>query len=306
MSPIKRFPFTPILGWSASRYETFSICKRKYFYQYYSKYDPEVEVRLIQQLKGLSSIPLAIGSAVHTVIQVLLTRLMRTSQDIDREQFFDFAHRRTKLRAESETFHEVFYGEQQAVSPEDLFPKVQVCLDNLLKSDRYRWLVDEAAQASAEWVIEPPGYGETRLDGLKAYFKVDFLFPVGDHFHILDWKTGKRDPEKHRKQLVGYSAWASYHFEVGAEKVIPTIAYLHPEYEEVEEVFNDFDLEHFAIQVRAETDEMREYCRDVEQNIPLDKDQFALVDDPRICSHCEYRGLCFPEQYPIRSELGTG
>lgn len=301
MRSIKRFRFTPILGWSATRYETFSICKRKYFYQYYSKYDQEIEVRLIQQLKGLSSIPLAIGSAVHTVIQVLLSRLMRTSQDIDREQFFDFAHRRTKHRAESETFHEVFYGEQETVTVEDLYPKVQVCLDNLLKSDRYQWLVDEAAATSEEWVIEPPGYGETRLDGLKAYFKVDFLFPVGDHYHILDWKTGKQDPEKHRKQLVGYSAWASYHYEVEAEQVVPTIAYLHPQYEEVEEVFNAFDLEHFAIQVRAETDEMREYCLDVEQNIPLAKEQFPLVDDPRICVHCEFRGLCFPEQYSFRS-----
>ena len=191
------------------------------------------------------------------------------------------------------------------MTAEDLYPKVQVCLENLLDSDRYRWLVGEAAQTSGQWVIEPPGYGESRLDGLKAYFKVDFLFPVGDHFHILDWKTGKSDPEKHRKQLVGYAVWASYHFEVGAEKVVPTIAYLHPRYEEVEEVFNAFDLGHFAIQVRAETEEMREYCRDVEQNIPLNKEQFPLVDDPRICSHCEFRGLCFPDQYPLRSEVGT-
>ena len=305
MSPIKRFPFTAILGWSATRYETFSICKRKYYYQYYSKYDRQVEVRLIQQLKALSSIPLAIGSAAHTVIEALLNRLVTTKKVIDREQFFDFAHRGTKHRAETEAFHEVYYGEREAVAVEDLYPKVQVCLENLLDSDRYRWLVGEAAQTSDQWVIEPPGYGESRLEGLKAYFKVDFLFPVGDHFHILDWKTGKADPEKHRKQLVGYAVWASYHFEVGAEKVVPTIAYLHPRYEEVEEVFNAFDLGHFAIQVRAETDEMREYCRDVEQNVPLDKEQFPLVDDPRICSHCEFRGLCFPDQYPLRSEVGT-
>ena len=305
MSPIKRFPFTAILGWSATRYETFSICKRKYYYQYYSKYDRQVEVRLIQQLKGLSSIPLAIGSAAHTVIEALLNRLVTTKKVIDREQFFDFAYRGTRHRAETEAFHEVYYGEREAVTAEDLYPKVQVCLENLLDSDRYRWLVGEAAQTSDQWVIEPPGYGESRLEGLKAYFKVYFLSPVGDHFHILDWKTGKADPEKHRKQLVGYAVWASYHFEVGAEKVVPTIAYLHPRYEEVEEVFNAFDLEHFAIQVRAETDEMREYCRDVEQNIPLDKEQFPLVDDPRICSHCEFRGLCFPDQYPIRAEGGA-
>jgi hypothetical protein len=299
MSPIKRFPFTPILGWSMSRYDMFSICKRKYFYHYYGKYDPEVPMRLIQELKELSAVPLATGIAVHTVIQVLLNRLMRTSQDIDREQFFDFAFRRTKQRADSETFHEVYYREREAVVVEDLYPKVQSCLENLLESDRYRWLVEEAITTRDRWVIEPPGYGETRMDGLKTYFKVDFLFPIGDQLHILDWKTGKRDPEKHRKQLVGYSAWASYHFEVGVEKVVPTIAYLDPQYEEVEEVFNAFDLEHFAIQVRAESEEMQEYCRDVEQNIPVEKSEFPLIDDPRICSHCEFRGLCFPDQYPI-------
>ena len=299
MSPIKRFPFTAILGWSMSRYDMFSICKRKYFYHYYGKYDPEVPMRLIQELKELSAVPLATGIAVHTVIQVLLNRLMRTSQDIDREQFFDFAFRRTKQRADSESFHEVYYREREAVVVEDLYPKVQSCLENLLESDRYRWLVEEAIATRDRWVIEPPGYGETRMDGLKTYFKVDFLFPIGDQLHILDWKTGKRDPEKHRKQLVGYSAWASYHFEVGVEKVVPTIAYLDPQYAEVEEVFNAFDLEHFAIQVRAESEEMQEYCRDVEQNIPAEKSEFPLIDDPRVCSHCEFRGLCFPDQYPI-------
>lgn len=282
-----------------SRYDMFSLCKRKYFYHYYGKYDPEVPVRLIQELKGLSAIPLAIGIAVHTVIETVLSRLTKTTQDIDREQFFDYAHRRTRHRAEVETFDEVYYGEREAVTVDDLYPKVQQCLENLLESDRYQWLVADAIPNKEQWVIEPPGYGETRLDGMKAYFKVDFLFPVEDRLHILDWKTGKPDPEKHRKQLEGYSTWAAYHFEVPADMVVPTIAYLHPAYEEVEEVFNEFDLEHFAIQVRAETDEMYEYCRDVEQNVPVDKSEFALVDDQRICSHCEFRGLCFPDLYPL-------
>jgi hypothetical protein len=300
MSPIKQFPFTPILGWSMSRYDVFSICKRKYYYQYYGKYDPEVPVRLIRELKGLSSIPLAIGTAVHTVIQVLLNRLKRTSKDIDRESFFDFALRRTDHRAQAGDFHEVYYREREAVTVDDLYPKVRVCLENLIDSDRYPWLVEDAIETADDWVIEPPGYGETRMEGLKTYFKVDFMFPVGDHLHILDWKTGKQDLEKHRKQLVGYAAWTSYHFEVEADKVVPTIAYLHPEYREVEEVFNTFDLEHFAIQIRAETQEMYEYCRDIEQNIPIDKDEFARIDNPRICSLCEYRGLCFPDEHPIR------
>ena len=38
---IKAFGFTPILGWSFSRYGIFSDCKRKYYYQYYGKYDTQ-------------------------------------------------------------------------------------------------------------------------------------------------------------------------------------------------------------------------------------------------------------------------
>jgi hypothetical protein len=299
MNPIKAFPFTPILGWSASRYDLFSICKRKYYYHYYGKYDPQVPVRLIQELKALSSIPLAIGSTVHSVIQALLTRLKRTSQDIDQARFSGFARQAAEEAARKSAFHEVYYREREAVTLDDLYPKVQDCLSNLLASDRYRWLVEDAIRTSPDWVIDPPGYGETRMDGLKVYFKVDFLFPVGDRLHILDWKTGKQDAAKHRKQLVGYSAWASYHYEVDPERVQPAVAYLYPEYREVDETFNASDLEHFAIQVRAETQEMYEYCRDVEQNIPLDKSEFARVDDPRICSFCEFRGLCFPDQYPL-------
>lgn len=299
MSTIKQFPYTPILGWSATRYDLFSLCKRKYYYRYYGKYDPEVPVRLIEELKGLTSVPLETGAAVHTVIEVLLNRLQRTNQDIDRPKFFDFARRRTRLRVQNNTFHEVYYGDRDEVTLDDLYPKVETCLQNLLSSDRYRWLVEEAIGSSDQWVIDPPGYGETRMDDLKVYFKVDFLFPIEDRLHILDWKTGKQDAEKHRKQLVGYAAWAAYHFDVPPEKVVPTIAYLYPEYEEVEESFNAFDLEHFAIQVRAETEQMYEYCLDVEQNIPVKKEEFTRVDDERICSHCEYRGLCFPDEYPL-------
>ena len=37
MAEIKQFPFTPILGWSSTRYDMFSLCRRRYFYHYYGK-----------------------------------------------------------------------------------------------------------------------------------------------------------------------------------------------------------------------------------------------------------------------------
>ena len=95
MIEIKKFAFTPILGWSSSRYDLFLICKRRYFYQYYTKYDQEVPTRKINQFKELVSMPLETGGIVHKVIEVLLTRLKTTSKDIDRKKFFDFSLRTT-------------------------------------------------------------------------------------------------------------------------------------------------------------------------------------------------------------------
>jgi hypothetical protein len=297
---VQQFPYTPILGWSLSRYDLFSLCKRKYFFHYYTKYDRDVPVRRLNRFKDLVTLPLETGSIVHEVIEVLLNRLCTTAEAIDRPRFITFADQAIEHSLQGKTFEEVVYGERDAVGVDDLQTKVHACLENLLASDRFRWLVEEAAPASGEWIIDPPGYGETRLDELKVYIKVDVLFPLGDELHILDWKTGKTDPGKHRKQLVGYATWASIHFGIDPERVRPTLAYLYPEYEEVQQSFTSADLQAFAVQVRAETNEMYEYCRDIEQNIPLDKDAFPRVDDERICVQCAFRGICYAERYPAR------
>lgn len=295
---IKRFPFTPILGWSATRYETFSICKRRYFFQYYAKYDRQLPVRQINRFKELVSVPLEIGGIVHEVIAALLRRLAERPEDIDRARFLDFAARAASRSLRERRFEEVVYRQTEQVALEDLLPRIHQSLENLLDSERYAWLAGEGRQQAAEWIIEPPGFGETRLEDLKVYCKVDFLFRFDQAIHIFDWKSGKPDADKHRKQLIGYATWAAYHFETDPADVRPTIAYLQPEYHEVQETFDQEDLEAFAVRVRAETEEMYEYCRDVQQNVPIEKDEFVRVDDDRICGYCPFRGLCFPERFP--------
>ena len=297
---IQEFPYTPILGWSLSRYDLFSLCKRKYFFHYYTKYDRDIPVRRLNRFKELVTLPLEVGSIVHEVIEVLLNRLRTTAEAIDRPRFITFADQAIEHSRQGKAFEEVVYGEMDAVAVDHLQPKVHACLENLLASDRFRWLVEEAAPASGQWIVDPPGYGETRLDGLKVYVKVDVLFPLGEEIHILDWKTGKTDPGKHRKQLVGYATWASIHFGIDPARVRPTLAYLYPAYEEVQQSFTSADLQSFAVQVRAETNEMYEYCRDIEQNIPLDKDAFPRIEDERICAQCAFRGVCFAQRYTAR------
>jgi len=131
-----------------------------------------------------------------------------------------------------------------------------------------------------------------RVDGLKAYAKFDALFLINGSAYILDWKTGKRREKEHARQLRAYSAWACYHLNIRPTDITPIIAYLLPTYEEVTVSLNDFDLEDFARSVHNETQEMYQYCSNVEENIPLDKDAFPLCSRRTLCSYCNYRELC--------------
>ena len=293
MYEIKRFDFTTILGWSNTRYDIFISCKRQYYYQYYSKYDPVYKRWEIDNLKQMTSIPMEIGSITHDVIETLLNRLKKTEEKINEERFYEYAFRKTQEYCRKKEFSELFYKEIDRVEEDEIYYDVKICLDNFLNSERFTWLSEEAISNKTSWIIEPAGYGETRIEEMKAYCKVDFLFPIDDKIYIMDWKTGKRVIEKHSKQLKGYSAWASYHFSKKPIDVIPTIAYLRPEYEEIEIVYNEFDLEEFSNQVQNETREMYSFCKDINENIPEDKEKFVKTPNKLYCDYCNYRKLCF-------------
>ncbi|MCJ7567051.1 MAG: PD-(D/E)XK nuclease family protein [Anaerolineales bacterium] len=289
---LKRFDFTPILGWSMTRYDLFSICKRKYYYQYYAKYDPEFPRARIEALKELTTIPLEIGAITHDIIKVLLQRLARSQAAVDRDRLFEYARDIAQGRCKAKRFSEVYYIEREEISLDDVFPKVKSSLENLLGSERFQWLCDPALQRYDRWLIEPPGFGETRISGMKAYCKVDFLLPVQHELFVLDWKTGKRDEDKHGAQLIGYAAWASFHFETDPQAIRPIIAYLFPDYVEMELRLEPKDVGEFEQRVRVETQEMFAYCQDVEKNIPKEKSVFPKASNRRICEYCNFRELC--------------
>ena len=288
---MKRFTFSPKLGWSVSRYSLFETCKRQYYYNYYAKYDPVHPVKKILALKNMTSIPLEIGNIVHDVNKTLLERLQKTAKAIDKVRFFDYARKKTETYVHAKTFQEVYYGHMKSVSPDDLFEKVRISLASFLNSDRFPWLMDHAMFKKDEWLIEPPGYGETRISGTKAYCKVDFLFPVEDQLFIMDWKTGKPDTAKHHRQMVGYTAWACYHFEKDPDKISPIVAYLYPGYKEIEITVKPSDIEAFAKQVRKETADMNKFCQDIKKNIPKNKTVFT-PQKSRLCHYCNFREIC--------------
>jgi hypothetical protein len=288
---IKKFSFSPILGWSVSRYDTFSTCKRKYFYSYYSKFDSEYSENEIKELKNLTSEALTIGSLVHDVIESLLKRLQKSTETIDTDKLKLFIAKRVKDYCSEHQFIEVYYKTKNILSEEEFTNRVFEMVIKFLSTERYQWLCNLPEESKNQWIIEPGGYGETRIREMKAYCKVDFMLPVGQDIYILDWKTGKEEAEKHRKQLIGYSLFAQYHFQNEFKQVIPILSYLKDDYTEVIPEITSEDISQFEETVRQESNEMKAFCSNVDQNIPRGKEHFPQIES-KLCSYCEFRKLC--------------
>ena len=288
---IKEFEYTAILGWSSTRYDIFSECKRKYYYQYYAKFDKEYQRHKIDFLKGLTSIPMEIGNISHDVVKEVLERLKKSTAPVDKHKFEAYVKNIAQSRTKK-NFFEVHYKVQEKIDPDQLFHKTYASLNNFLESERFGWIKESAISEMDKWIIEPEGYGESRLDGLKLYCKVDFMFPSGEKIIILDWKTGKKNEKKHSKQLVGYAAWASFHLDRKASDIEPIIVYLHPEYEEISLNITDAELMEYKERILRETKEMYGYCSNFEENIPLDKEKFPMLEDTTICKYCNFKELC--------------
>jgi hypothetical protein len=290
---IREFGFTDVLGWSYTRYSTFTSCKRQYFYDKYAKYDLEHNFVKIKSLGQLTSVPLEIGSITHKLIKTLLDRLKRASEPIDRVRFFDYARREAESICNAKDFEDVYYGRREAIDFEtEIFEPVCSALENFLVSDRLQWIFEEALVYKDDWIIEPHGYGEFRIDKLKAYCKVDFLFPIGDELYIIDWKTGKEDYRKHAIQLRGYAYWANFHLKKDYSLIETTIAHLLPEYKERSIRVNEYDIEDFADVVKNQSEDMYRYCADIELNVPLSKEEFVMTEHTNFCKTCKYRELC--------------
>jgi hypothetical protein len=227
------------------------------------------------------------------VIETLFNRLQKSPSPINQEKFAEFTAKSIK-RGTSKNFSEVYYKQLDEVTPAHIEEKVNGCLVNLMTSERFKWACETAITSSKDWIIEPPGFGEVRLGGLKAYCKVDFLIPFENEIIILDWKTGKKDEYKHGKQLLGYAAWAKEHFSdtYPDYTMKPVDVYLYPEYSEMSIEAKDEDIKEFANKIKDDTQEMYKLCVDVENNIPMSKSEFPLCEKTYLCPYCNYRKLC--------------
>lgn len=65
---------------------------------------------------------------------------------------------------------------------------------------------------------------------------------------------------------MSYTSWACFHLNKDLDKITTILSYLKPEYNETIIPMDDFDFKSFYRQVKKETYEMRDYCKDAAEN----------------------------------------
>lgn len=288
------YKFSKILGWSNSRYELFKKCKRAYYYTYYPKFVQSVPVSKVQFLKSLTTVPLEIGNVVHHIIETFLKRLQKSNSAIEEVRFIQYGLTLCQKLFTEKTFLEEYYNQVEKVDLDFALNRIEGTLNKFLKSEVYSWIFMKALHNSENWIVEPDGFGETRINGLKAYSKMDFLFPVDDELYILDWKSGKKDIMKHTNQLLGYAvAIKSENPHIDVTSIFPQIVYMSPEKVEAFEISITPDkIESYFATVAEQTKEMHSYCVDIENNIPHPIEQFPQNHHKKLCHYCQFQELC--------------
>lgn len=291
----RKYEYTEIAGWSFSRYDNFQSCRRQYFFDYYGKKYAPPEIRdRVEFLKGIQSPALLLGQYVHEAVAANIKRIQLESQEVPLETLKEETAHAFSKALESPLLMDTYYGSE--LTPAKKFSlkiKLDSCLESFYSSPWYSFIHSLPEEKKSKWIIEPEDFGEFRLDGMKAYARVDFAFPGDDgNLIVIDWKTGKRYGKKHALQMQGYILYAHDICGYPLEKIKAVLEYLADDNEPLESQMTQKHLDSFRSMVKKQLSEMHSMCEDVDKNIPLPMESFPLITSHRFCKWCKYRELC--------------
>ena len=282
-------------SWSVSRHDSFSTCRRKYFYSYYaSNDDPE-----IYRLKKLSALPMWAGNVVHSTIEAFLKAHDAIPSPEGQEAIIRAAVHGDMLaswresEANSLTFRLFEHEYQVPVDADDkkiVVGIVMRSLKNFFKSDLLREVM---AVGRANWLtIEDLVSYE--VASVPVFLRMDLAYRAADgRVVIVDWKTGRGEGRFSEVQLAGYALYASQKGWVqNASELQTELAYLAiPRF--VRRSVDQKRLDHAHSFIAKSASTMKALLLDPLANVGRLED-FAMIDRPSTCRRCNFRRLCFP------------
>jgi len=292
-------------SWSISRHDTFSACRRRYFYSYYASIDdPEVH-----RLKKLSALPLWAGSVVHDTIEAFLKTSGGIPGQAEQEALIKETIHSKMLSdwKESEIgsvrFRLFEHEYETPVEAEDKKILVGTVMRSLRNFFRSQTLADAYAAGRERWLTVEDLVSFT-VGGVPVYLRMDLAYrDLAGKVVIVDWKTGRSEGRFNEVQLGGYALYALEQGWVqGPEEIQTELAYLAiPRY--VRRSVDRRKLDGIRAFIGRSASTMRALLIDPDANAGRLED-FPMIDRPSRCRRCNFRRLCFPRVDPQGAPQG--
>jgi CRISPR/Cas system-associated exonuclease Cas4 (RecB family) len=297
------------VSWSRTRASTFATCKRRYWFQYYLKWNgwdarAPADRKTAYRLSNMTNLVFLAGEAAHEAIKAALTDV-RSGAGIDVERAENAARaymNDTWAKAKAKRFlyaspkwnrpvFELYYGEPPTRERLELASEAaRGPVRRLLSSPFFQDLAATASPDSWFWIDEKGPISDdaqaVRVDGARVWALPDFARKDGDRCVVYDWKSGSPKPED-ELQILSYSLHARDVWGYPAEKIDALLVYLKEGVDVRRVAVSDATLAKAEAAIAADVAAMRAL-----HATDPPPDAFPTIDDPRACGECFFRELC--------------
>ena len=168
------------------------------------------------------------------------------------------------------------------------FETVERCLRTYYGSEIHARILDVPRE---DW-LEIEELSSLDLDGTRIIVVLDFSYRRGNQVVILDWKTGASDERDNLVQLACYTLYAGRRWGAPPGDV-RAIEFNVNRNQVIEHTLTAEDIDRTAAFIKGSIADMKRLLRDPERN-EAREDDFPRIDDPRVCSRCNFFRVCGP------------
>ena len=309
---------TNTFSWSFSAAADFDECRRKRYWSKYGMWNgwdpsaPEIQ-RKAYQLNKMDNRYSLQGQAVEQAVMWVL-REKQAGRDVTVDEAYDRVAKPFLNRCWKESksrqwesspkryccLREHYYGELDVAAGKELASAVtehaKRCIghfqERVLPRLEHVRAEHEVHVATVDQGGDPESFA---FEGTKIYAIPDYVYRVGDQWHIHDWKSG-RPKKEHQVQLALYGLWAHVKHRVSPENIVVYIEYLHDGVLAFEQLVAHH-LESVKELARSSVSDMADYLvdGDIKANKPLPREDWDLALSRSSCRWCNFYELCKAE-----------
>lgn len=292
--------------WSNRRGSTFEECRRRYWFESYGHWggwedraDPRT--RQIYQLKKVKHRQMWIGELVHDAAAGALLAIRQGREPKPDATIAELLEKmRVQFRQSKSGDYKknpklcALYEHEYAVDVPD--SEWQAMSDHAKKCVRHFFqcpFVDQMRQIPKTSWLEVEQLESFELGGVKVWVKMDAAYrSLNGRVTILDWKTGKLDPDPDPIQLTCYAIYAMQKWNVPADQV-DTIEYNLAENDYVFRPINAAVIEEIRARILASMEGMkRMLVGPPMDNVALPESAFPVASEASACRRCVFLKVC--------------